>query len=118
MGAYLIALLLTLGIEVPVYVATLGPVARALGGPVLPWSQAFVLGITVNLVSHPLAFLVVFPLVRQLTGRTAALVLVEIGVLVLEAMIIWRRLPNGATALSASSLANLSSLTVGALLMA
>ena len=117
MGAYPLALLLTLGIEVPVYVATLGPLARALGGRVLPWSQALVLGVTVNLVSHPAAFLVVFPLVRQLTGRTAALVLVEIGVLVLEAVIIRRRLPNGVVALSASSLANLASLTIGALLV-
>ena len=118
MGAYALALLLTLGIEVPVYVATLGPPARALRWPVLPWSQALVLGITVNIVSHPVAFLVVFPLLRQLTGRTAALVLVEIGVLVAEAMIIGRRLSNGVMALRASSLANLASLTIGSLLVA
>ena len=116
MGAYLQALALTLAIELPVYVAALGLLAPALGWPALSLTRALALGVLVNLVSHPLAFLVVFPLLPQLTGGTAALVVVEIGVLVLEAMIITRWLRDGTVALVASSLANVTSLTFGALL--
>ncbi len=117
MGAYALALLLTLVIEVPIYTATLGPLTRALCDSVVPWTRAFVLGVAVNLASHPIAFLVIVPLSRQLIGRTAALVAVEVGVLVLEAWIIARRLRDGMVGLTASSLANLTSLTVGALLV-
>ena len=117
MGAYPQAMVVTLAIEVPIYVTTLGPLARAFGGSMLSWSRALVLGGLVNLVSHPLAFVVFFPLLRQLTGRTAALVLVEVGVLVLEAAILARWLKDGTVALIASSLANVTSLTLGALLV-
>ena len=117
MGAYPLALLLTLAIEVPIYTTTLGPLTRALGGSVLPWTRALILGVAVNLASHPVAFLVVFPLLRQLMGRTAGLVAVEVGVLLLEAWIIGRWVRNGTVAMTASSLANVTSLTVGALLV-
>ena len=117
MGAYPQALVLTLAIEVPVYVAALGPLARALGGRAPSWQRAVILGALVNLLSHPLAFLVVFPLLRQLAGRTEALAVVEIAVLLLEATLIGRRLGDGTVALIASSLANVTSLTLGALLL-
>jgi hypothetical protein len=115
MGAYLAALLLTLAIEVPIYTATLGPLTRLLGGSVPPWTRALVLGVAVNLASHPVAFLVVFPVLRHLIGSTAALIAVEVGVIVVEAWIIGRWLRDGTVALTASSLANVTSLTVGAL---
>ena len=88
-----------------------------MGGPILPWPRTLFLGVVVNLVSHPIAFVVIFPLLVQLNGRTAALVLVEVGVLVLEAAIIWCWLRDGTLALVTSSLANISSLTAGALLV-
>lgn len=117
MGAYPQALVLTLAIEVPFYVATLGLLVPALGEAVLSRSRTFVLGALVNLVSHPLAFLAAFPLLDQLTGRTAALVVVEVGVIVLEATIIGRWLRDLTVALIVSSLANVTSLTLGALLV-
>lgn len=116
MGGYPQALALTLVIEVPIYAAALGPMARASGGPTLSWPRTLYLGVVANLVSHPIAFLVILPLLVQLTGRTVALVLVEVGVLVLEAAIIGCWLRNGTLALVTSSLANIASLTAGALL--
>ncbi len=117
MGAYAQALALTLAIEVPIYVIALGPLARAAGGPMLSWSRALVLGVLVNLVSYPLAFLVALPVLRQFTGPTAALGIVEIGVLVLEAAIIGRWLRDGTVSVMSSSLANVASLALGALLL-
>lgn len=116
MGTYPLALLLTLVIEVPIYTATLGPLTRALDGSVVPWTRALVLGVVVNLASHPVAFLVVFPLLRHLIGRTPALAAVEVGVLVFEAWIIGRRIRSGMVGLTSSSLANVTSLAGSALL--
>lgn len=117
MASYPQALALTVLIEAPIYVVSLGPVARAVRGPVLPWHRALMLGILVNLASHPLAFLVVFPLIEQTLDRTAALVIVEVGVLVFEAGLIWLRVPDMTVAVVASSLANVTSLALGALLV-
>lgn len=108
MGAYAAALLLTLAVEVPIYAVLL---AR-----VLPWPRAVAVGVLVNVVSHPPAFLVAFPLAEPLVGETVGLVVVEIGVLVLEAAIVVRWLRSAPVALAASALANLTSLAVAALL--
>lgn len=117
MWAYVQALALTLVIEVPLYVVVLGPPAGARRGPALAWGRAARFGIAVNLVSHPLAFLVVYPVLRHLTGRTTSLILVEVGVIVLEAALLRRWLHDEQVALIASSVGNVVSLTVGALII-
>jgi hypothetical protein len=116
-GAYLRALALTLTIEVPLYVAVLGPPGAALRGPALAWGRACRYGFVVNLVSHPLAFLVAYPLLRHLVGRTVSLILVEVGVIVLEAAMLRRWLRDEQVALIASALVNVVSLTVGMALL-
>jgi hypothetical protein len=105
---YLAALALTLAIEAPLY---------ALGFAVVTgtrWQRGGTTGLRVNLVSHPLAFLVAFPLLAPLLGTMAALVVVEIGVVYLEALLIWRRREsNPIEAVVLSAIANVASLAIG-----
>ena len=115
MGTYSQALLLTLAIEVPIYGVLLGPLARVFGRPLPSRSTGLAAGAVINLVSHPLAFLLVIRLLRPVTGSTVALVVVEVGIIVLEGAIIgrWLRVEN--VGLIASSVANITSLALGAL---
>lgn len=111
---YAPALALTLALEVPVW-AVLGHVAVA-----VPWARATVIGVAVNVVSHPLLWFVLVPALEATTGSTVvALTVAEVVVGALEAGLAWlatRRAP--AVWLAVSAAANLISLGAGALLLA
>lgn len=108
---YLVALGLTLLIEVPVYAGGLAalcgvrPVAGVAGGAV------------VNLVSHPLSFLIVLPLLQPRLGYWPALALIEAAVWPGEALLLyaWLRRDLGVL-LGLSFVANGLSLGIGLLL--
>ena len=107
-GVYLVALALTLAIESPLY--ALG-FARVRG---TTWRRGGSTGLRVNLISHPIAFLVAFPLLAPALGARHALVAVEIGVVYLEAALIWRgREGTPVEAVVLSAVANVASLAVG-----
>ncbi len=111
-AVYLVALGLTLAVETPVYALGLSA-----GGDV-SLRRAGRTGLRVNLVSHPLAFLVVFPLLAPIVGSLAALVVVEVGVVYLEAALVWRgRGSGGAAAIAVSCVANVASLLIGLALL-
>lgn len=109
---YLAALILTLAVEAPLYVVVLrrwplrATVARLTG-----------LAFAVNLASHPVAMLLLVPMVRGVAGRTGALALAEALVLVFEAAVLWWRLGDPAAACVASAVANTASLSIGFLLV-
>lgn len=105
---YLAALGLTLAIETPLYAIGLAV------GRTVSWQRGGATGLRVNLVSHPLAFLVAFPLLSPVVGALAALVAVEIGVVYLEAALVWRgRDSEPRAALVMSGVANITSLAIG-----
>jgi hypothetical protein len=105
---YIVALALTLVVEMPVYALGLAAVGN------VRWPSGGATGLRVNLVSHPLAFLVAFPLLAPRVGTLPTLVAVEIGVVYLEAGLVWRRGRTGALgALAASCVANVGSLAIG-----
>lgn len=105
---YIVALALTLAVEVPVYALGLAAVGAT------RWPRGSATGLRVNLVSHPLAFLVAFPVLSPALGALRALVAVEIGVVYLEAALVWRGGRAGAMgALAASCVANVASLAIG-----
>lgn len=107
------ALALTLAIEVPVWVV-LGHLAAGVS-----WARAIVVGVAVNVVSHPLLWFVLLPALEAATRSTlVALALGELVVWGLEAGMAWfatRRAPVVWLAVSAS--ANLVSLGAGTLLL-
>ena len=105
-----VALALTLAIEVPIYIGLLWRV-----GNVRVRRGAFV-ALVVNLVSHPLAFVVVHPMLRHATGVTASLVVVELAVMAGEAWAAARLTRQPPAALVAAAAANAASLTIGVLL--
>jgi hypothetical protein len=106
--AYLAALGLTLLIEIPVYASVLR------GGLSIGARRGLAAGAAVNLISHPLAFLIVMPALARPLGFFAALVLVEAGVWVLESALLWLWLRRDLDLLSlAALLANAVSLAVG-----
>ncbi len=111
MTAYAVALALTLLIEVPIYGAGL----TRLGA--LPFRRAITIGVLVNLVSHPLAFLGVFPLLRHPLGDVAALIVVELAVMLGEAWGVWwlggRARAIASTAMITAAMANTVSLALG-----
>jgi hypothetical protein len=108
MSGYAPALLLTLVIEGPCYVV--GLTGRSVGG----WGSAVATAAAVNLISHPLAFLVVHPPLEDAIGSIAALAITESAVVMGEAaLLLLRRVPAG-VALVASGCANVASLVVGA----
>jgi len=108
---YALALALTLVLEVPVWTALLvrpgGVRARA----------ALRTAALVNVVSHPLAFLAGYPLLRGPLGDGPALVAVEVAVLVGEAAVAARRHGDVVAAVVASAVANVLSLTLGVVLL-
>ena len=111
MSGYALALALTLAIEVPLQAAVL----RRLDN--VAWRRAVGAAVLVNLVSHPLAFLVAYPLLRDPLGDTTTLLLVEVALMFGEAWGLWRLTRQPEAALIAAAVANSVSLTVGALLL-
>jgi hypothetical protein len=75
-------------------------------------------GVVVNVVSHPLAFVVVVPVLRLVLSATAALVVVEVAVVYFEAwMLVRRDRVRSSTAIMLSAIANVLSLSLGFLLL-
>lgn len=108
---YLAALGLTLLLEVPVYAVAL---RRALG---YSTEASAVTGTVINLVSHPVAFLVVMPHIVRPLGFWPALTAVEAGVWILESSLLWLWARRDLDLLAAAALAaNALSLAVGLLL--
>ena len=111
-GRYLVALAATLALEAPVYA---GLLALACSTTARSGARS---GVAVNLVSHPAAFLLAFPLALPLLGGPAALAAVEAGVVVLEASLIWAAMRrDAAVLLAASAVANGVSCAVGLALL-
>ncbi len=107
-SVYLVALALTLAIEVPVYALGLATTRT------VQWRNGGMTGLGVNLLSHPIAFLVAFPLLAPAIGALPALVTVEVGVVYLEAVLVWRGgRADAAPALLVSCVANVASLAIG-----
>jgi len=107
-SAYVGALGLTLLIEMPVYASVL----RC--GLSISARRGLAAGAAVNLISHPLAFLIVMPALDRPLGFFAALTVTEAGVWVLESALLWLWLRRDLDLLSlAALLANTFSLAVG-----
>jgi hypothetical protein len=105
----LLALALTLLIEVPIYTALLHVVIGATR------RSALIAAVVVNLISHPLAFLVIGRTLEQPIGTVATIVVVEIFVAWLgEAALLWcayrRAFPE---LLGIAFVANATSLAIG-----
>lgn len=101
------ALLLTLAVEVPLYAVAL----RALG--LATWRRAALLGVLVNLLTHPLLwwFLAPRPAAGRLWGAEAAVV-------VAEAAVLWVACRRDPALLLVTSLgANATSVLIGLLLL-
>ena len=108
MGAYALALALTIVLEVPVYTFGL----TRCGGRT--WRDAARTGLMVNVVSHPLAFVVAHPLLDGPIGDDAALAVVEVAVVVGEALLVFAaRRASFVVALTTSAGANAVSLVIG-----
>lgn len=106
--SYWLALAITLVLEVPAYAVAL----RRGCGVALP--RGLTAGAVVNLISHPIAFLVVMPRIAPALGYFSALAVVETSVWGLEAGLLWlwlRRDPD--LVWLAGLLANAVSLAVG-----
>jgi hypothetical protein len=107
-AAYATALGLTLLIEMPVYASVLR------GGLHIRPARGLVAGAAVNLISHPLAFLIVMPALDRRLGFFAALAVTEAGVWILESALLWLWVRRDVDLLSlAALLANAVSLAVG-----
>ncbi|MGB7587563.1 MAG: hypothetical protein WBM00_02525, partial [Solirubrobacterales bacterium] len=109
---YLQALALTLIVEVPAYTGFLGWVMS------IPAHHAMAGGATINLVSHPVAFLLVMPQIAPRLGYLPALVVAEVGVWIFESSLLLAWLRRDADLLGAAALlANSLSLSVGLALL-
>jgi hypothetical protein len=82
---YSVALMVTVALEAPLYSLMLRQLCS------IPPRVGFIRGTMVNLVSHPLGFLLVAPLLLPLLGFPVALLAVEVVVVVVEALILWTR---------------------------
>ncbi|HEX8004095.1 MAG TPA: hypothetical protein VF519_15510 [Mycobacteriales bacterium] len=108
MNGYLAAFLLTLAVEPPVWAYGL---RRALG---VPARRGYRDGLLANATSHPLTWLVLFPLLPE---GYAAFVAVEAFAVAWEAALLRVRVGRDAPAIAALSLvANAVSLALGVLL--
>ena len=76
--SYSSSLGLTLLIEVPIYSAALASMLR------VRLRSAAPAGVTVNLVSHPIGFLIIGPAVRSSLGFSGALVVIETMAVIAE----------------------------------
>lgn len=109
MRGYLAAYLLTLAVEPPLWAYLLG---RSAG--VRPW-QGYRDGLLANATSHPLTWLVLYPLLPE---GYAAFVAVEAFAVTWEALLLrWRVRHDLATLVALSLVANATSLAFGALVL-
>ena len=107
-AAYATALGLTLLIEMPAYASVL----RC--GLNIRTGRGLAAGAAVNLISHPVAFLIVMPALDRPLGFFAALAVTEAGVWVFESALLWLWVRRDVDLLSlAALLANALSLAVG-----
>lgn len=113
---YLLALALTLAIEVPLYWVVVRQLGRAADSAVAQPRDAVGTAVAVNLVSHPVAMLVALPLLRGQLTPAAALATVEVAVLLFEAGVVARRYDH-LTGAVASGTANVASLAIGLVLV-
>ena len=81
----------------------------------LPLSRGALVGVGVNLVSHPLGFLVIGPALTGALGDTGALAVVEAWACVSETALLWVALPRrrGPELALISLVANGASFAVG-----
>lgn len=108
---YAAALGLTLLIETPTYAVVL---RRELS---IDTRRGAAAGAAVNLISHPLAFLVLMPALAKPLGFVPALVVIEAGVWLFESALLWSWLRRDIDLVSlAALLANTFSLVAGLLL--
>ena len=106
--AYLAALALTLVLEMPAYATVLRR------GMTITPRRGLAAGAAVNLISHPVAFLIVMPVLARPLGFWGALVVIEAGVWVLESALLWVWLQRDVDLIAlAALLANAISLTIG-----
>jgi hypothetical protein len=111
-SAYVGALGLTLLFEMPVYASILR------GGVGISAQRGLAAGAAVNLISHPLAFLIVMPALERPLGFLPALIVTEAGVWSLESALLWVWLRHDLDLLSVAALAaNVLSLAVGVWLL-
>jgi hypothetical protein len=122
-SGYVAALAVTVAVETPLYAAGLRRLAASAPAP--PGRrQAAVMGAVVNLASHPLAWLVLWPLAEPRLGALGALAAVEAFVAVGEwAALRWWLGPSSggerAAVLAVLVLvANAASMAAGALIVA
>jgi hypothetical protein len=110
--SYAAALGLTLLIEMPTYAGILRY------GLSIDTRRGLAAGAAVNLISHPLAFLIVMPVLAQPLGFFPALAVIEAGVWIFESALLrsWLRRDVDLVSLAAL-LANTLSLAVGLLLI-
>jgi hypothetical protein len=109
---YLEALGLTLAIETPAYAAMLN---AAFG---VDLRRGIAAGLAVNVVTHPVAFLAVFPVASDLVGDGMALAGTELMVWGCEAVLLYRWLGRDLGTLALISfIANGLSLALGILLL-
>lgn len=110
--AYVVALYLTIVIEAPIYAFLI----RTTQG--VAWRRGLLAGTLVNLVSHPVVFLVVFPFLQPIAGALAALALVEAIAVLVEACLLWTSSRDKPLALLGMSyVANGASLSFGLLFL-
>lgn len=76
--SYPVALAATLVVEVPVWTGLLHVALR------LPWHRAVMIGAGVNVVSHPVFWFVVFPVLSSAVNEWAAFAISEIVVVAAE----------------------------------
>jgi hypothetical protein len=107
---YLEALALTVAIEWPIYAVLLARHRRA---PTPSWWH----GLAVNLVSHPLAFLVLDPLFEPVLHGGPELAVLELLVWAGEAVGLRMLGASAEVAVAASAVANVSSLVIGTALL-
>ncbi len=109
---YPAALVLTLTVEVPVYVLGLS------AGAAVPWRRAAMVAVVVNVVSHPLLWFGLVPLLTRVTGsELTALIIAELVVWVGESVATARLAarPIG-LGLAVAAAANAASLLAGVVL--
>jgi hypothetical protein len=110
-SGYLVALALTLAIEVPVFALLLGMFAG------VPRPAAALAGGVVTLITHPLVFLVLFDPLAGALGDTPALLLAELTAWATESSLLYAWLRRDAAIVAASAfIANALSLGVGLIL--
>jgi hypothetical protein len=112
--SYGVALALTLAVESPIYAFALSRCAQRRP------ADGALRGLSVNLVSHPLAIGLTLPALGALVGYWWALIAVEVGVFVLEGALLRASMRDVSfDLLGLISLAcNVTSLTVGLALLA